>query len=148
MIIKKNITKKDLPYLVKIIDNISNTYPKVFLLYGTLGAGKTAFVKCYLKYLGVKEKVTSPTFLINKTYQNLKNKIFHYDLYRINSFVDLQEIGFEENLKNKNIVFIEWPNKIKNLDKIIQKNINKSHIVKIFFNHTLQEEKRDIKIQY
>ncbi len=85
-------------------------------LYGDLGSGKTAFTQAVAKRLGVKETVTSPTFVIEKIYK-LDNKNFdhliHIDAYRLTSGGELLHLGWEEIAKNpKNIIFIEWPERV------------------------------------
>lgn len=85
-------------------------------LYGDLGSGKTAFTQAVAKCLGVKETVTSPTFVIEKIYK-LNNKYFdhliHIDAYRLKSENELLHLGWEEIAKNpKNIIFIEWPERV------------------------------------
>ena len=84
--------------------------------YGDLGSGKTAFTQAAAKCLGVKETVTSPTFVIEKIYkldhQNFDHLI-HIDAYRLGSGNELLNLGWEEIAKNpKNIIFIEWPEKV------------------------------------
>jgi len=82
----------------------------ILLLYGDLGTGKTTLTKAILAQLGIKESITSPTFNIVSTYQ-LPNGHFihHFDLYRIKSFDELYEIGFEEYLDAGQLCLIEWP---------------------------------------
>lgn len=79
----------------------------IVLLYGELGAGKTAFVKGVAKQKKVQE-ATSPTFTIINEYEG-DSTIYHMDLYRIEKFEDLFETGFEEYLGSDGIVLIEWP---------------------------------------
>lgn len=84
----------------------------IIALTGELGSGKTTFVQGFAKGLGIKEKITSPTFVIIRQYPN---NFYHVDLYRIDNF---QELGLEEILANpNNIVLIEWAEKIKDLPK-------------------------------
>ena len=95
-------------------------------LYGDLGSGKTAFTQAVAKYLGVKETVTSPTFVIEKIYK-LENGNFdhliHIDAYRLESGKELIHLGWEEISKNpKNIIFIEWPERVA---EILPKDIKK-----------------------
>lgn len=95
-------------------------------LYGDLGSGKTAFTQAVAKCLGVKETITSPTFVIEKIYK-LKNKNFdhliHIDAYRLKSGDELLHLGWEEIAKNpKNIIFIEWPERVA---EILPNNIKK-----------------------
>ena len=95
---------------------------EIILLKGNLGAGKTTFVKQLLPILYPKQKldIKSPTFTILNLYSLGEKKIYHYDLYRIKSIDELEEIGFFENL-GENLTFIEWPEII--LDYLKHKNI-------------------------
>ena len=52
-------------------------------LYGEIGAGKTAFVKLVAETLGIKEKVTSPSFVILNEYHSASIPVYHFDLYRL-----------------------------------------------------------------
>lgn len=79
----------------------------IVLLYGSLGAGKTAFVKGVAKQKKAQE-ATSPTFTIINEYEG-NSTIYHMDLYRIEKFEDLFETGFEEYLNLDGITLIEWP---------------------------------------
>ncbi len=93
---------------------------KVVGLCGDLGAGKTAFVKGVAKALNVTETVTSPTFIIEKIYSLSKEskfkKLIHIDAYRLSGGEDLLSIGWEEISKNpKNLIFIEWPERVENI---------------------------------
>ncbi len=102
-------------------------------LVGNLGAGKTAFAQAVAKHLGVKNKVSSPTFVIMKKYplkKNQKNKkydfLFHLDAYRLKNEQELLYLGWQEILDNeKHLVFIEWP---ENVSKVMPKNIKYIHI--------------------
>ncbi len=86
------------------------------LLKGDLGAGKTAFTKLLAKHLGVKDEVTSPTFVIMKKYQTWNpffESLVHVDAYRIEDQKELEVIKFKEVFeKPKALVVIEWPEKI------------------------------------
>lgn len=84
------------------------------LYNGEMGAGKTYFTKGIAKHLGIDEEVTSPTFaLINEYYGNIN--IFHFDLYRINSFEDLYAIGFYDYFDRNGILCVEWSENIPDL---------------------------------
>ncbi|MFA6338576.1 MAG: tRNA (adenosine(37)-N6)-threonylcarbamoyltransferase complex ATPase subunit type 1 TsaE [Candidatus Paceibacterota bacterium] len=88
-------------------------------LDGDLGSGKTAFTKEIANILGVKETVTSPTFVIEKTYK-LKNQKFnhliHIDAYRLASGSELTHLGWSEISSDpKNLIFIEWPEIVKDI---------------------------------
>ncbi|MGB2762388.1 MAG: tRNA (adenosine(37)-N6)-threonylcarbamoyltransferase complex ATPase subunit type 1 TsaE [Minisyncoccales bacterium] len=91
----------------------------VIALSGDLGAGKTTFVQGFAKGLGFKERITSPTFVIMRRYENF----FHIDCYRIQTPEEILDIGFKEIISQpKSIIVIEWPEKI---EKILPKNIIK-----------------------
>ena len=81
--------------------------PRVICLTGDLGAGKTAFTRGFAKHFGIDKGVSSPTFIIMHRYEG-SEIINHYDLYRINDYDELVDIGFEEQIEN-GISLIEWP---------------------------------------
>ena len=89
----------------------------VFLV-GQLGAGKTTLVRGFLRALGYKGHVKSPTFTVVESYQvQLQNKakgllpVYHFDLYRLHDARELFDLGFEDYLTNEAITLIEWPEK-------------------------------------
>lgn len=93
----------------------------VIALYGDLGAGKTTFTQGLAKRLGIQKRIISPTFIFVRTY-NLKSTsqifkfFYHIDLYRIDGEESIEGLGIEEIIKDqKNIVAIEWAEKIRNL---------------------------------
>ncbi len=78
-------------------------------LFGNVGAGKTAFTKFVCKYLDVKEKVTSPSFVILNEYKSGKLPVFHFDLYRLeNTGVKTIINELEEYSEGKIVTFVEW----------------------------------------
>ncbi len=89
---------------------------KVFTFTGELGAGKTTLIKAICRHLGVSEPVTSPTYSIIHEYRAADGiKIYHMDLYRINSLQEAIEAGAGENIASGEFCFIEWPDKIESL---------------------------------
>ena len=100
----------------KIFSEISFMMHKTVIvyLYGQVGAGKTTFVKSYLNYLDNNSEATSPTFSLVNEYMVKDLKIFHYDLYRINSIKELYEIGVDYYFEQAGLHFIEWPDKFTN----------------------------------
>lgn len=89
---------------------------KVFLFYGSMGAGKTTFIRAICEELGVKESINSPTFAIINEYKAGNGKpIFHFDFYRINKEEEAFDFGYEDYFYSGNICFVEWPEKIINL---------------------------------
>lgn len=111
----------------KIAQNLlSNLGGKSILaLSGSLGAGKTTFVKFLAAALGVKENITSPTFVLLKVYgveKQLYKKFVHVDCYRLDGNEDLADIGLQDYVSDdSNLVLIEWADKISNLpqDKVL-----------------------------
>lgn len=90
----------------------------IFALTGDLGAGKTIFVQGFTKELGIKDKITSPTFVLIRQHPipNTTKILYHIDLYRLDRINNLQVLGLEEILSNQNnIVLIEWADKIRDL---------------------------------
>lgn len=95
-------------------------YASVIALQGDLGAGKTAFTKALAHVLGVLEHVTSPTFVIMKSYAVPHHERFdtltHIDAYRIEDSDELRVLGFIELLQDpKRLIVIEWPERIGEL---------------------------------
>ncbi len=95
--------------LFKYLDGISAKKLIIFLS-GNIGVGKTTFVKYYIKNLDSEKNAYSPTFSLINQYALPDLKIYHYDLYRLNSYRELQEIGVDYSLDSNGIHFIEWPN--------------------------------------
>ena len=91
----------------------------VVLLSGDLGSGKTAFVKKAAKYFGVKETITSPTFVILKRFKlnaHRYTSLVHIDAYRLEKEGELLKLGWSELITDpQNIIFLEWPENIKKI---------------------------------
>ena len=90
---------------------------KVFAFYGSMGAGKTTFVKAVCEELGVEDVITSPTFAIINEYsveaQDLT--IYHFDFYRIKKLEEVYDMGYEDYFYSGALCFIEWPELIEDL---------------------------------
>lgn len=84
----------------------------VIALVGDLGAGKTTFTQCFCRALGVSEYVTSPSFNLMNAYKGFHLEapidIYHFDVYRIGSPEEMDEIGFEEFLYGSGVCIVEW----------------------------------------
>ena len=78
-------------------------------LFGEIGAGKTAFVKLVAEALGIKERVTSPSFVILNEYHSASVPVYHFDLYRLEN-VGIKTIADElrEYSEGRKITFVEW----------------------------------------
>ncbi|QOW09320.1 tRNA (adenosine(37)-N6)-threonylcarbamoyltransferase complex ATPase subunit type 1 TsaE [Kaistella flava (ex Peng et al. 2021)] len=81
----------------------------ILLLKGNLGAGKTTFSQFLLKNLGSQDEVSSPTYAIVNEYDTPKGNVFHFDLYRMKSADEVEDIGIHEYLDNAFLCIIEWP---------------------------------------
>lgn len=89
---------------------------RIFALYGSMGAGKTTFIKCLCKALGVEDIVQSPTFsIINEYKGSAGESVFHCDFYRIKKTEEVYDIGYEEYLFSGSYCFLEWPERIGDL---------------------------------
>jgi len=83
----------------------------IICLTGELGAGKTVLVRGIASGLGVEEPVSSPSFLIIQEYQG-KYPVFHCDFYRLGSYQELVDIGWEEYFNRGGVILVEWGNLI------------------------------------
>lgn len=84
----------------------------VILYTGEMGAGKTHFTKGIARYFGIEQGVSSPTFALVNEYHGEKMSVFHFDLFRIDSFDDLYAIGFFDYLDRGGILAVEWSENI------------------------------------
>ena len=107
-------------------------------LKGTLGAGKSFFARNFINALQEKSsEVLSPTFNLVYSYDTTKGEVFHFDLYRLKSADELENIGFFEALKN-GICLIEWP---EIAQKFLPKNYTEIEI------KILGEERREVVVK-
>ena len=107
--------EKETAYIGETLGKIIEP-PMVIALKGSLGAGKTVFVRGAAKGLGVIEQVTSPTFVLLKNYHG-RFPVYHFDYYRLYE-ADLEEaigMGFEDYLPGDGIAFVEWAERLPSL---------------------------------
>ncbi|NVK83988.1 MAG: tRNA (adenosine(37)-N6)-threonylcarbamoyltransferase complex ATPase subunit type 1 TsaE [Cytophagia bacterium] len=98
----------------KIIDFAGEE--KIWVLNGSMGAGKTTLSKAICAELGVMDTVQSPTFSIVNEYLTWNDEvIYHFDFYRLEHPEEALAIGVEEYFDSENLCLIEWPQKIGNL---------------------------------
>ena len=103
---------------------------------GGMGMGKTVFVRSCVKALGIDADVSSPTFSIVNDYGGDIN-VYHFDMYRVESWDSLYSTGFFDYLNERSILFIEWSENIENvlpentiyIDFTLGENLNERKIV-------------------
>jgi tRNA threonylcarbamoyladenosine biosynthesis protein TsaE len=109
-----NSTDELVPVAIDLIAKTEKN--KVVAFYGSMGSGKTTFIKTICKQMGVKEGISSPTFsIINEYALPNQQRIFHFDFYRIKSLAEAYDLGYEDYFYSNNYCFIEWPEMIETL---------------------------------
>jgi tRNA threonylcarbamoyladenosine biosynthesis protein TsaE len=108
-----NINIKNIDDTDKFAQNIAKIIAGtggLICLYGDIGAGKTTFVKHLAKYLDIKEKVTSPSFVILNEYHSGKISLYHFDLYRLEreGLESILDELHEYTENEKALAIIEW----------------------------------------
>ena len=112
-------------------------------LVGELGSGKTSFVQGVAKAFGIKDHVTSPTFVLEKIYKLSRRfsyeHLVHIDCYRLDGPEEMSALGWDEiKSDSRNIVFIEWPERVL--------GAMPEEMIKIYFETGDMENQRKIKI--
>jgi len=116
---------------------------EVVCLEGDLGAGKTTFTQGLADAMGVKGRVTSPTFCLVQEHRSAPSKaengrlLVHMDLYRLNSEDDVLSIGWEDYLNEGAVLVVEWPERAGTLIPA-----DARHVV---FEHLEGDENRRIR---
>ena len=139
-------SKVDISSEKKLEEFANNLSPRlkqgdIFFLYGEMGVGKTTFVKFLINNMQIRSKkklteITSPTFNIMNEYDINGLLVKHYDLYRLKSVDELEDLNiFDEN--DKAILLIEWP-------QIIRKEPNL--VTRLYFEYENEYQNRFIKI--
>lgn len=102
-------TIQELPEVTKKIISRGKEYT-VWVLKGDLGAGKTTFIQEVARQMRVLDNISSPSYtLINEYLTPAKEKIYHFDLFRIKTISEVLDLGFDEYLDSGSMCFIEWP---------------------------------------
>lgn len=91
-----------------------NKYP-VLLFTGEMGAGKTTFIREWFSRYGTDSLINSPTFSLYNIYDSHKMRLYHFDLYRITSLLELENLGFEEIWGKEAVSAIEWWQKAESI---------------------------------
>ncbi len=84
----------------------------IICMSGDLGAGKTTFTQSLAKGLDVKDYVTSPTFTLINEYSG-RLPLYHFDVYRINNIMEMEDLGYEEYFYSHGVSLIEWADLIE-----------------------------------
>ena len=99
----------------------------IIALVGNLGSGKTTFVQAVAKALGVKEHLTSPTFVIMKPYElhnHTFKRLIHVDAYRLKHGEELMRLAWPRYaIDPGNLIFIEWPEHVADIIPVDAKKI-------------------------
>lgn len=95
---------------LQMAENFAKTLKKgtVIGFLGDLGSGKTAFTTGFVKGLGIDANVSSPTFAICNDYISNNNRVYHFDMYRVESWEDLYSTGFFDYLDTDAFIVAEW----------------------------------------
>lgn len=138
---------KDEP-IVKIMNSVEDTaalalkFSKILekgdilLFTGEIGTGKTTFIQALAKNIGIKELVTSPTFVIHMIRDTGRIPLSHVDLYRLNSDEEVESIGFEEYYDTA-ITVVEWADRYSRFEP---------PYIKIHFEYGMNENERIVTI--
>jgi len=87
----------------------------VVALIGELGTGKTTLTKSIAEGLGITGMITSPTFTIVQEYPDGRLPLYHFDVYRLNSPEEMDELGYEEYFFGQGVCVVEWADQIAEL---------------------------------
>lgn len=92
--------------------------PKIVVLRGDLGAGKTTLVKGIAEgfHAASEEEVTSPTFTLIHEYRGPKATLYHIDLYRVDTQRELETLGLDDLMNENSLLLIEWGEKFERFE--------------------------------
>lgn len=122
----------------------------IVCLIGGLGTGKTTLVQGIAKGVGVNDYVNSPTFKLINEYKG-KYPVYHFDLYRLDSVREVEELGYKEYFYNDGITIIEWADKIvdvwpqERLEIYFEKQDDSRKIKILFYGKRFKEYCKELK---
>ena len=111
----------------------------IIVLSGELGSGKTKFVQGILKYFGLEDEISSPTFTIVNEYSSKICPIYHFDVYRLADIDEFYAMGGEEYFEN-GICLIEW-------GELIESILPPDYIKITFKKDDSNEDYRELEIE-
>ena len=143
--IERRFKTRSVAGTLAIAERIAETLmpaPRLVILRGDLGAGKTTLVKGIAATLGAAdpEEVTSPTFTLVHEYQGTKLRLYHLDLYRLETERELATLGLEEMIEVPDaLVLVEWgdkfPSILQRADAIISISPGENETERLFHLH-------------
>ena len=107
-----NITQQTEAFAAQFAQTLHG--PVVVAFFGGLGMGKTAFTRGLARGLGITQEVSSPTFALVHEYHGDRNTLYHFDMYRVESWDDLYATGFFDFYETGGILAVEWSENIEN----------------------------------
>jgi tRNA threonylcarbamoyladenosine biosynthesis protein TsaE len=116
----------------------------VIALSGDLGAGKTQFVKGLARGLGISARVHSPTFTLVNEYGGGRLKLFHLDLYRLETPAQILSAGVEEFLSPDGVSVIEWAERIANEEFRMKNEETKPGMISVRIEIVSESERKII----
>jgi tRNA threonylcarbamoyladenosine biosynthesis protein TsaE len=137
LMIREVISEHETLQFAAEIVSYFKTGDSVFL-YGNLGSGKTFLVREFVRLLGLKVDVTSPSFTLINRYEG-DYCINHIDLYRIRGEFELKNLGLTDLWEESSINFIEWP-------QLLEKIVDWDHFRLYIENDTSRETWRLFKL--
>jgi tRNA threonylcarbamoyladenosine biosynthesis protein TsaE len=110
-ILKHAANEQSLLQLGKRLAKACVAPPIIIYLYGNLGAGKTTLARGFIRGMGYKEKVSSPSYALVEPYELDGKVVLHFDFYRVNKPKELEHMGIQDYFFDSTICLIEWPEK-------------------------------------
>ncbi|NCB38528.1 MAG: tRNA (adenosine(37)-N6)-threonylcarbamoyltransferase complex ATPase subunit type 1 TsaE [Erysipelotrichia bacterium] len=116
---RATLTSQSPEQTLEIAASLARQFPHALvLLHGELGAGKTLFARGFAKGLNIECNVSSPSYTLMNEYKSGNQSLYHIDLYRINCFEEVIDIGLFDILNAGCPCLIEWAERVTELNKL------------------------------